>query len=349
MNKPNHRRSRCVGAVIGAMLIVVAGMTNARAEEKVLELGKWYPTAEAGFTLTQSAFSDNWSGGDKGTVVWTAIFNATLVSQLNNQVNWSNELKLAYGQTHQQSADANGDRFWQKPAKSTDLIDLETIFRLTLHGWVDPYASGRLESQFQDASDPLGRNLSLNPMKFKESAGIARQFINEEDRSLLTRLGFTLRQNRRRLFVDETSTATDARTTNDGGIEWITDYKAAILSKRVSWTSKFTAYQPIFYSKSDIFDDLTAAQYEAAGIDPDVGDFAKTIDLDWENIFTSQITKVISVNLYVRWVYDKYDNSVPPKVDGSGNLTNPGEVKAAIRKAGQLKQTLALGFTYRLL
>lgn len=349
MSKTTHRCIRWTGAVIGATLIASAWATHAGAEEKVLEPGKWYPTAEAGLTLTQSAFSDNWSGGDKGSVVWTAIFNATLVSQLNNQVNWSNELKLAYGQTLQQAADANGDRFWQKPAKSTDLIDFETIFRFTLHGWVDPYTSGRFESQFQDASDPLGRNLSLNPMKFKESAGLARQFFNEDDRSLLSRLGFTLRQSRRRLFVDETSTNTNARTTNDGGIEWITDYKAAILNKRVSWTAKFTAYQPLYYSKSDVFDGLTAAQYEAAGVDPDVGDFAKTVDLDWENIFTSQITKLISVNLYVRWVYDKYDNSVPPKVDESGNLTNPGEVKAAIRKAGQLKQTLALGFTYRLL
>jgi len=349
VNKLNHRCSHWMGAVIAGALIAITCIANGRAEDKVLELGKWYPTAETGFTLTQSAFSDNWSGGDKGSVVWTAIFNATLISQLNDKVNWSNELKLAYGQTHQQVADANGDRFWQKPAKSTDLIDFETIFRFTFHGFVDPYASGRFESQFQDASDPAGRTLSLNPVRLKESAGIARQFINEEDRSLLSRLGFTLRQNRRRLFEDATSKNTIARTTNDGGIESITDYKAAILNKRVSWTSKFTAYQPLYYSESDIFDGLTDAQYEAAGLDPKTGDFAKTIDLDWENIFTSQITKLLSVNLYLRWIYDKYDNSVPPKLTDDGNLANPGEVKSAIRKAGQLKQTLALGLTYRLL
>jgi hypothetical protein len=49
----------------------------------------------------------------------------------------------------------------------------------------------------------------------------------------------------------------------------------------------------------------------------------------------------------VRWVYDKYDNSVKPALDASGNLTDPTGVEAAIRKAGQFKQTLALGLTYR--
>lgn len=335
-------------AVVVALL-AVTWSANLRAEEKVLELGKWYPSVETGLTLSQSTFSDNWAGGDKGSVVWTAICNANLENQLKKEVNWSNDLKLAYGQTHQQVADATGARHWQKPAKSTDLIDFETIFRFTLDQFIDPYISGRFESQFQDASDIAGRTLSLNPMQFKESAGIARKFINEDDRSLLSRLGFTFRQNRRRLFEDATSSSTVSRTSNDGGIEWVTDYKTTILKERVSWTSKFTAYKPVFYSKSDIFNGLTAAQYEASGIDPDVGSFAKAVDLDWENIFTSQITKLISVNLYVRWVYDKYDNSVPPTLSESGDLANPGEVKSAIRKAGQLKETLALGFTYRLL
>ena len=97
------------------------------------------------------------------------------------------------------------------------------------------------------------------------------------------------------------------------------------------------------------FDDLTAQQYEAAELNPDAGDYAMTVDLDWENIFTTQITKLLSVNLYIRWVYDKYDNSVPPVISETGTLTNPGHVRAAIRKAGQLKQTLSLGITYRLL
>jgi hypothetical protein len=335
--------------VLTAAALSLAVVTEPQAEERVLEPGKWYPTVEAGVTLTQSAFSDNWAGGDKGSIVWTGIFNAGVENQLQEEINWSNILKLAYGQTHQQSVDENGRRFWQRPEKSTDLIDFETVLRFTLRGPVDPYASGRFQSQFQDASDPFGRTLSLNPMQFKESAGIARKFINEEERSLLSRLGFTFRQSRRSLFEMETGDATVSKTTNDGGVEWVTDYKSKILNDRVSWTSKLSAYQPVFYSEKDQFDDLTDAQFAAAGVDPDVGDFAMTVDVDWENILTTQITKLISVNLYIRWVYDKYDNSVPPQLTDTGDLANAGDVKAAIRKAGQLKQTLALGFTYRLL
>jgi hypothetical protein len=91
---------------------------------------------------------------------------------------------------------------------------------------------------------------------------------------------------------------------------------------------------------------LLAADLAAAGVDPDVADFTTTMDIDWENVFTSQITSVLSVNLYVRWVYDKYDTSVKPLVD-AGSLTNPAAVAGAIRKQGQFKQTLALGLTYR--
>jgi hypothetical protein len=218
---------------------------------------------------------------------------------------------------------------------------------------VDPYVSARLETQFQDASDPLGRNLAFNPLKFKESAGIARQFFDEEDRSLLSRLGFTFRQTSRKIFkseMDPTDKTTTTEMSNDGGIEWITDYKTKILEDRVTWTSKLGFYQAFFYSGDTDFDKLTPEQLEAAGVDTDVKDFAKVVDIDWENIFSTQITKIISVQLYLRWLYDKYDNSVPPVFDeDTGEWANPVKVRQAIRKAGQFKQTLSLGITYRFL
>ncbi len=55
---------------------------------------------------------------------------------------------------------------------------------------------------------------------------------------------------------------------------------------------------------------------------------------------------MISVKLFVRWVYDKYDNTVSPVVE-DGNLVNAADVHKAIRKAGQFKQTMALGLTYK--
>ncbi|NNE10074.1 MAG: DUF3078 domain-containing protein [Gemmatimonadetes bacterium] len=341
-----------LGAVALAALVALPGQAFSEDEKKdkkrVLELGKYYPSLESGVNLSQSAYSDNWAGGDKGSIVWTWLLNGTLENQLNKGLNWNNNLKLAFGQTHQQDAARN----WGKPDKSTDLIDYETIFRFT-RGWlVDPFVSGRFESQFIDDSDALGRSLNFNPLKFKETGGVARQFIDEEDRSLLSRLGFTFRQSVRDQFsdsVDTTNTATFSQSTNDGGIEWITDYKTKILEDRVTWTSKLSLYQPIFYSDKDNLEMISAADLTAAGLASDIADYSTTMDIDFENIFSAQITKIIAVNLYTRWVYDKFDNTVGTSFDEDGMLLNGTDLNRAIRKAGQFKQTLAIGVTYRFL
>ena len=268
------------------------------------------------------------------------------------KANWRNTLKLAFGQTHQQKANDSGSRFWETPQKSTDLIDFESLLRLTLGKYVDPFAAIAFQSQFQDASDPLGRKLTLNPMQFKESAGIARKFIDTEERALLSRVGFAFRQSTRKTFTDmevplTTSTKTDA--TNDGGIEWVTDYKAKILEKRISWTSKLTVYQPVFYSEKSALDDLSASFLETNGIDADVASLSTRVSSDWENIWSSQITKIISVGLYTRWIYDAYDNSVKPLPTPEGGISNPEAVRGGVRKAGQFKETMSIGVTYRFL
>ncbi len=322
----------------------------AKAEEKVVEVGRWIPNVEAGIALTQSAYSDNWVGGDRGSITWTFNSNSSLENQLAAKVNWLSTLKLAYGQTHQQVVGTDGGRSWDRPDKSTDLIDLESIFRFTLNQWADPYVSGRFVSQFQDLSDPEGRDLWINPMTFRESVGLAKPWVDEENRWLTTRLGFTFRQNVRSQFLNPFPDETTARSsTNDGGLEMVNDLRMKILEDRVTWTSRLGIYQPFFWSSKSDLEDLDAAQLEAAGLDADVADFTTMVDADWENIFSTQITKIISVNLYVRWLYDKYDNSVKPLFDDSDELANPGDVGSAVRKAGQFKQTLGIGLTYRFL
>lgn len=340
---------RMVSAILAAAVLCIALDSGRAADQKEREIGKWYPTLETGVNLTQSSYSDNWSGGDKGSVVWTAILNGTLENQLSGKMNWHNTLKLAYGQTHNQDKGSEGDLTWNRPEKSTDLVDLESILRLTLGAFVDPFASARFESQFLDASDPEGRNLTFNPIRLRESAGIARKILDEEDRSLLSRLGFTFRQGIRRQFEDTGSDATVTETSNDGGIEWTTDYKTKILENRVTWTSKLTFYQPVFYSGKDDLEGLTEEYLQEVGLPKDLADYTTVMDIDFENIFTTQITRLLSVGLYTRWMYAKYDNSVKPVMRDDGSLSNPAAVRNAIRKAGQFKQTLSLGVTYRFL
>lgn len=353
-----------MGPIFAISLTLVAGATlfafprEARAEEpkkdekKELIVGKWYPSLEAGINLTQGSYSDNWYGGEKGSIAWTLNANGLLESQMSPKMNWRNTLKLAYGQTSQQKVDAGGSRYWESPQKATDQIDFESLMRFTLGKFVDPFASITFQSQFQDASDPFGRKLAINPMQFKESAGVARKIIDTEERALLSRLGFTFRQNRRSTFTDMTegtSTATTSDMTNDGGVEWVTDYKSNVLEKKVAWTSKLTVYQPVFFSGHADLKDLSAQYLQENHISPDVADLSKKVSADLENIFTTQITKILSVGLYTRWIYDAYDNSVKPVPTPEGGLTNPEAVRGAIRKTGQFKETLSIGLTYRFL
>ncbi len=352
-------RRLCLG--LGLVLFVAwaapAGAEDAAKDGKrVLEPGKWYPLLEGGLLLTQSSYSTNWNGGDKGAMSWTATLNGALENQVSVKANWLSTLKLAYGQTHQQVVSTvDGERSWDRPEKSNDLIDLESILRLTLGGYVDPFASVRFESQFQDLTDPLGRRLSFNPLKFKESAGIARKFIDQPDHQLLSRLGFTFRQSSRQVFqneVDRNDLSTETQGTNDGGLELINDYKTKLAGGKIAWSGKLGFYQALFYSGDDEFDLLTATELEGPGpgernLPTDVADYVKMVDVDWENEFSSQLTKLISVKLYTRLVYDKYDNSVLPVVSDDRRLQNREALRTAIRKTGQFKQTLALGLTYR--
>lgn len=321
-------------------------------EEEGLEIGKWYPALETGLSLTQSAYSDNWNGGDTGSLSWAAFINTTAEKQTSTKFNWWNSLKLAYGQTHLQSRKENGDLSWDSPDKSTDLIDLESIGRFTLGGWLDPYLGLRGESQFQDLSDPLGRNVLFNPVKLRESAGVAHPWHKEGEHSVISRLGLASRQNFRQRFIEELNPSNDETewdVTHDAGLEFVTDARLDILEDKVKWTSRLGVYQPFVYSEKGDFEDLAAAQLAAAGLDSDLADFTTTVDMEWENMFTTKITKIISVGLYLRWIYDVYDNSVKPQFDEDGNLTNFETVGNAVRKSGQFKQTLAIGLSYSLI
>jgi len=340
-------RVKFVGLFIGLVLCVAASALWADEEEKKIEPGRWYHEAGIALNLTQSSFSNNWRGGENGSLSWTALFVGVAQHRYENGIDWINALSLRFGQTHQQLKDASGDKTWARPEKSEDKIDFETIVIL-IKGWqVDPYVSARWESKFLDVSDPFGRDLVANPNSFKESAGVARKFLDREDELVLTRLGFTMRQNQRRSFVDETgvSDATESNISHDGGLEFQADWKLKIAKQKISWASKLSAYQPFTWSKASTFDEVSADSLTADGIAADVKDFTTTVDIGWENTFSTQVTKWIAFNLYVELVYDKYDNSVVPKVE-NGRLTNPADIDAAIRKAGQYKQTFAIGITY---
>jgi len=346
-----YTRSRLRGVALALALCALQATTAlAQDEEKPeMEVGRWYNSIETGLNLTQSAYSDNWFGGETNSLAWTAFVNAGAQRRFTNGIDWASRLRLRFGQTHQQEKNADGSRSWNRPQKSEDKIDLETL-ALLVKGWkVDPYLSGRWESQFIDQSDPEGRDILVNPSTFKESAGIARHFLQRgEEEFVLARFGWTQRQNYRRYFLAPTGDATDGKVAHDGGVELQADWRLKILQDKVAWLGKFTVYQPIAWSETETFDKVSADSLAAAGIAADVKDFATVVDAVWENTFTTQVTKWIAFNIYVEFRYDKYDNSVVPILNDAGdNLKNAEAVADAVRKDVQWKQTFGIGITYR--
>ena len=331
-------------SLLGWVLLCFVLTAGAVLAQDEVPLGVWQKEIKVGVNVLQSSYSNNWNGGEKGSVVWTGNLDARFEKQFNEHNNWRNKLKLAYGQTLNQERNDQGVLVWQKPDKNDDIIDFESMYRRTSEGGWDPFVAVNYLSLFNDVSDIEGRSLAFNPMTFKESLGISRKFINTDERQLFSRLGVALIQNSRKFFPDAApATNTESSSSNELAAEWVTEYNVGALDGRVDWESKLIFSAPFIYSGKSVFED----GFNSTVVLPaDVADYTTTVDIDWENTFTANITKVISVSLYVRWVYDKYDNTVTPVVDGNGDLVNDADVAQAIRTGGQFKQTMALGLGY---
>ena len=311
--------------------------------------GPWRLTGIAGLTLTQSASSDNWYGGDRGSWMWVARFDGTAERQFNPRFHSSNTLQLAYGQTSQQQIDPNNPqaRVWDTPSKSTDRIGFESVGRFTLDRWADPYFAASVVSQFLDQSQPNG-TLSFNPVQVKLSAGLSKTLVKQADRELITRLGVGARSVFGRNFVEPLpSQQTASYNNSDAGLEWVTTTTWPLLDKRVLYKGRLGLFQPFMYSQSS---ELKAFDQAAMAADPTrraVADYWKAVDINFENTFSAAITKNLSVELFAQLVYNKFDSA--GNVDPNAPLAvTTALVDRNIRLAGQFRETLALALSMRL-
>ncbi|MBU0509353.1 DUF3078 domain-containing protein [bacterium] len=296
------------------VLVLILAVSVAAAQETT-PAQKWKVQIESGLGVTQAAYSDNWTGGESGSILWASAFRGKAEKQISPSWYWGNELKLAFGQTHNQVkvTDSLGveTKKWTSPQKSTDKIRYDGILRLT-RGWVvDPYAAGVFESQFLDASGT--RKRYVNPVDLTETMGVARDVVKIPDRYVLTtRFGAGFRQR----FICRDDPADPAKTisesSNDGGLEWVTDFALGSAKSKYSFLSKLTLFQALFYSKAD----------ELKGLPNE--DYWKTADLNWDNVLTANVTSILQVSLAWQLLYDK-----------------------EIDLGGRLKETLTLGVAYK--
>ncbi len=304
-------------AIVLAAIVLLASAVYAQDSTAT----GWKRSLVFDLTATQTAYSNSWVGGEAGSFNWVSNLNGLSEKHLTPSILYTSRLKLSFGQTLSQRITTDPvtgaeEKKWDRPQKSTDLIDWENVGRLT-RGWaVDPYLALRLETQFYDGSVE-GHNRFFSPLKLTESGGIARQIYSKGDDLLVSRLGFAIRQIITKGLIPEKDTLTNKAiyvredsTLSDGGIEWVTDANFAF-HKNIQYTGKLTMYKALIFSKKDELKGTPQA------------DYWKAVDVNWENILAAKVSKVITVNFYLQFLYDKQ-----------------------IDLRGRLKQTLGLGIVY---
>jgi hypothetical protein len=115
------------------------------------------------------------------------------------------------------------------------------------------------------------------------------------------------------MIVDSVALTTDSETETDAGIESVSEADLP-LHKNIRFYGKLSLFKALSYSKSDELKGTPGENYW------------KSIDVNFENSLNAAVTKIISVNLYLQLLYDK-----------------------EISKKGRLKETLALGLTFRMI
>jgi len=269
----------------------------------------WKIQFQTGIGITQSSFSDSWTGGEAGSMIWMSNFLGQAEKKISQRWLTTNQLKLEFGQTHSQDETS---KKWKSPTKSVDKIRFDGLLRYTM-GWeVDPYGAMIFESQFLDASSTVNKRY-LNPIDLTETVGIARTIAKSVDVYELTaRLGVGFRQSMIRSDDAVDSSKTIRKTTSNSGLEWVTDLKVGTAKTTTGFDSKLTVFKAFTNSKADELKGLPNENYW------------QTVDLNWDNILRVNLNSVMQFSLAWQLLYDK-----------------------EVSLSGRFKETLTLGASYK--
>ncbi len=72
--------------------------------------GEWQKVADLSLNLTQSSYSQSWTGSELGAMSWTWNGNVVLENQFSEKMNFKNDLKLQFGQGNDQQGDHSGSQ-----------------------------------------------------------------------------------------------------------------------------------------------------------------------------------------------------------------------------------------------
>ena len=267
----------------------------------------WAFKSSVGLNINQSTFNGAWVGDEVGTFSWSLISNSEANKYLSPRWPWTNSLLLQFGQTHQQNPDRSA---WLAPIKSSDKIAFRSFLRY-MHEWkVDPFVAFDLDSQFFTENRDLHIFELFTPARLSESVGFAHAFSDTDQRRLITRVGFAVRQLINRTYIRSTTPLeVDTRVTSDGGLEWFTQWRLAKAEDRAYYQGELRVFKAVAVH----VDDGPSPLYWPA------------VDVDWQNTLSSKVTSWLSFDLFWQLLFDKQ-----------------------IDLRGQFKQTLGLGLTWYL-
>ncbi len=253
----------------------------------------WKQQVTANLNLNQASF-DNWQQGGTNFISWQAGLNAKLEKDAPAD-NWSNSLKMEYGMTF---VDGQGTR------KSADGINLESVFSWKTWPQVNPFVSLAAKTQFDtgfnySTGTAVPTSAFLDPGYFTETAGL--KFV--PDQVFNTRLGLALKETVANqyagIYTVNPDTGVVEKVLTELGVSSVSE-----LNLKLSSNSNFNSKLDMFWNGKDI--DRTV--------------------VEWDNLLTLSLNKIISVNMEDDFRFDK-----------------------VIYNGWQIKETLGLGVAFSLL
>ncbi len=267
----------------------------------------WKLDADISLSTAINSFTDNWVGGDAGSFAWASQFLGAAQRRLSPFADTKTTLNLQFGQTETQNKTT---KTWSVPQKSSDLIDGEELFRLTLNSWVDPFVSVRAISQFVDNGDSALVRYG-NPLELDEALGANRTLDTNVNVKWSARLGAATRQVINRNYLDSVSGERATSVIDDGGLQVNMDLSASNKAKWISLLSSLQLYEALVSS-------------EAAGVKgTSAANDWRQPHLKWENTLILTFAKYLMLNVSAYAYYDR-------------------DIADAIR----LKETISAGVTY---
>jgi hypothetical protein len=254
---------------------------------------RWKNTVVGNLNFTQNRF-DNWTQGGSDSWSWQSDLLPKFVRE-DTAFQWSNTGKISYGQSKVGDA---------RSRKSADEIRAESVLTYKAGKRLHPYAAvtglTQIAKGYDYGTEPATEVTGfMDPGYFTESLGLSFQPVP----AVKTRIGAackeTFTRNHPKPYADDPGTLKIEKIKIEPGAEWVTDLELK-LHENILFTSKL-----------EMFSNMKSME---------------AVDVNWDNMFTSKISKWLSVSLNVRVFYDR-----------------------DISFKRQIKQVLAVGLSYSLL